>query len=556
MRRYFIATVSAIAVLLVVPASAAELETASRIDNVTVYPDGAPVTRFINVDLPAGDTTLVVRDFPPTLDPSSLRVEGDAQARLAIGAIDARSPRVDRPPVNPELEKRIEALRDERAALDDRIAAAGARRKFAERFADQSPAGLGEKGEARPLTEWRAAFAAVAEEIAAADATIREAKLRQRDIDRELARLANQALANPTRKFEVRIELATPAAGAATLRVSYTLRGARWLPLYDARLVTGRAGQPSSLELIRRAEIMQNTGEDWTDVALAVSTVRTAVGGNAPELRPMLVQYWTPPPPPAPTRVSPSSSLMHDQLGRLNREMATVPVLGGLLNTPATEQQATVEAGGFQVLFRIPGRVTVPANEGPKSFRIATATLTPDLLVRAVPALDQTAFLEASFKHAEEAPLLPGRIALYRDNVFVGRSQMALMPKDEIVRLGFGADDRVKVTRTTVRKLEKQTGIISTTKLDEREFKITLRNAHDTTMRIVIEDQVPVSEVADVQVELLPETTAPTERDVRERRGVMAWTVDLKPSETRDIKLAWRLRWPADKTIVFDSGRP
>ena len=49
--------------------------------------------------------------------------------------------------------------------------------------------GIGEKGEARPLAEWRAAFAAVAEEIAAADDAIREARLRQREIDRELARL-------------------------------------------------------------------------------------------------------------------------------------------------------------------------------------------------------------------------------------------------------------------------------------------------------------------------------------------------------------------------------
>src|SRR5712691_2009136 len=100
MRRTCIAAVSAIAVLIVAPALGAELKAASRIDNVTVYPDGATVTRFIQANLPAGDTTLIVRDFPPTLDPSSIRVEGDAQARLSIGSIDVRAPRVDRPPVN------------------------------------------------------------------------------------------------------------------------------------------------------------------------------------------------------------------------------------------------------------------------------------------------------------------------------------------------------------------------------------------------------------------------------------------------------------------------
>ncbi|MGB8397548.1 DUF4140 domain-containing protein, partial [Bradyrhizobium sp.] len=148
------------------PAQAADLDVTSAVDAVTVYPDGASVTRVIALDLPSGDNTLVTRDFPLTLDPSSLRVEGEAGAKLTIGAIDTRPPRAA-PPVNlPELDKRIEALKDQRTDLQGTIAAANARRKFAERFAEVSPAGMGEKGEARPIAEWRAAFAAVSEEIA------------------------------------------------------------------------------------------------------------------------------------------------------------------------------------------------------------------------------------------------------------------------------------------------------------------------------------------------------------------------------------------------------
>ena len=543
-----IAAVSVIALLTVVPALGAELESTSRIDNVIVYPDGATVTRFVQAELPAGDTTVVLRDFPPTLDASSLRVEGDAQAQIAIGAIDVRPPRVDRPPANPELEKRIEQLRDERAALDDKMAAALVRRKFAERFAEVTPAGLGEKGEARPLAEWRLAFAAVAEEVATADNAIRDAKLRQREIDREIARLSVQMQTSPTRKMEVRIELAAPSAARATLRVSYSVRGARWLPLYDARLSTPRAAQPASLELVRRAEIRQNTGEDWSDVTLAVSTVRTARGGNPPELRPLIAHYAEPLRPAA-RMAAPSLSYNQDQVTSMPKAAMAAPP------APAIEREATVDAGGFQVLFRIPGRVSVPANEGPKAFRIVTANIKPELLVRTVPALDQTAFIEASFKQADEAPLLPGRVALYRDNIFVGNGQMTLVAKDEIVRLGFGADDRVRVTRTIVRKVEAQTGIISTAKTDEREFKITVLNGHDTPIKVVVEDQLPVSEIDDVKVELLPVSTAPTERDVRDRRGVLAWTLDLKPGEIRDIKLAWRVRWPADKTLVYGPGQ-
>ena len=90
----------------------------SRIEAVTVYPDGATVTRAIRVDLPQGDSVLRAEDFPPALDPASLRVEGEARAQLVVGGIDARPPRAERPPADPAIEARIEALKDERAALD------------------------------------------------------------------------------------------------------------------------------------------------------------------------------------------------------------------------------------------------------------------------------------------------------------------------------------------------------------------------------------------------------------------------------------------------------
>src|ERR1043166_7687494 len=126
------------------PLSAAELDVRSAVDAVTIYPDGATVTRLITVDLPQGDTTLIARDFPPGLDASSLRVEGETGARVTIGAIDAGAPRPERPPPAPELEQRSQALKDERAALEDQIGAEAARKRFAERFAAQIPLGLGD----------------------------------------------------------------------------------------------------------------------------------------------------------------------------------------------------------------------------------------------------------------------------------------------------------------------------------------------------------------------------------------------------------------------------
>jgi len=539
------ASLVAVAVFAVAAAQAADLDAISTVDAVTVYPDGASVTRVIALDLPAGDNTLVAKDFPLTLDPSSLRVEGEAGAKLTIGAIDTRPPRAAPPLDLPELDKRIEALKDQRADLGGAIDAATARRKFAERFAKTSPAGLGEKGEARPIAEWRAAFTAVAEEVADADTAIRDAERKQRDIDREIARLESDRAIKPPGKLEVRIDLATAAATKATLRVTYAVRNARWTPLYDARLDTGAKDRKPALELVRRAEITQTTGEDWSNVTLAVSTVRTARGGSAPELNSLIVQY---PQPPHPLGAAAFSDVAKPR----SMDMAMPSAAPALVAQRADEQQAAVEVGGFQVTFRIPGRVSVGAAEGAKSLRVATATIAPDLSVRSAPVRDPTAFLEASFVQSEDAPLLPGRVAIYRDGMFVGRGRMAAAGKDETIRLGFGADDQVRIERSVVKRNEGSAGLIVTTsKTDERAFKTSVRNGHDFPIRIAIEDQLPVSENEEIQVEMLPSSTPPTASNLRDRRGVLEWAFEAKPGEVRDIAFAWRVRWPKDKGVVM-----
>jgi uncharacterized protein (TIGR02231 family) len=538
------------AALPAMQARAADLNAASAIDAVTVFPDGASITRVVTLDVPAGDTTIVAKDFPLTLDRSSLRVEGEAGAKLTIGAIDARPPR-SAPPVDlPELDKKMEALKDARADLDGAIAAASARRKFAERFADASPAGLGEKGEARPLAEWRAAFSAVAEEIAAADTAIRDAERKQRDIDREIARLEQDRATKPPSKLEVRIELASVEATRATLRVTYAVGHARWTPLYDARLDTATKDRKPALELVRRAEITQSTGEDWTNVALGVSTTSVARGGSAPELGTLIAQY--PQPPRLKKTAEFGSGVDRDDPRQLRQmELAPAAPSSAAPAQRADEQQAAADVSGFQVTFKIPGRVSLNASEGAKSLRISSAQIAPELAIRAAPVIDPTAFLEASFRQSEDAPLLPGRVAIYRDGAFVGRGRMDAANKDEMVHLGFGADDKVKIERTVVKRSEGSAGLIVTTsKTDERSFKTSVRNGHDFPIRLAIQDQLPVSENEEIQVEMLPATTPPTTSNVNDKRGVVEWAFEAKPGEVKDITFAWRVRWPKDKGVV------
>ncbi|HMN73476.1 MAG TPA: DUF4139 domain-containing protein, partial [Rhodoblastus sp.] len=88
-------------------------------------------------------------------------------------------------------------------------------------------------------------------------------------------------------------------------------------------------------------------------------------------------------------------------------------------------------------------------------------------------------------------------------------------------------------------------------KIDQRDYKTTVRNLHDFAIRAVVVDRVPFSENSAISVEQLPQTTPPTDKQVGDKRGVMAWSLDLKPGEQKDIRLAWRMKWPADRDVVF-----
>jgi uncharacterized protein (TIGR02231 family) len=129
---------------------------------------------------------------------------------------------------------------------------------------------------------------------------------------------------------------------------------------------------------------------------------------------------------------------------------------------------------------------------------------------------------------------------------------MKAASKDETVRLGFGADDKIKIERNVVNRNEGSAGLIVTTsKTDERSFKTTVRNGHDFPIHVAIEDRLPVSENEEILVEMLSSTTTPTATNLHDKRGVLEWAFDAKPGEVKDINLAWRVRWPKDKGVVM-----
>jgi uncharacterized protein (TIGR02231 family) len=219
----------------------------------------------------------------------------------------------------------------------------------------------------------------------------------------------------------------------------------------------------------------------------------------------------------------------------------------------ATFKQAKVEVQAFQAVYGIAGRVTVLETGETKRVQIDAMQLDPALMVRAVPKLQDKAYLYAKIATAPGSPLLPGQVSLFRDAVFVGIGRLPLLGPGEEHELGFGVDDSIRVKHAVAEEKRSETGIISTSKTEQRSYRITVKNLHERPIQLSVLDQIPVSQNADITVELTGKT-APTKRDVDSKRGVLAWEMKLAPAEERSIEFGYRATWPAAKKVTYGQG--
>lgn len=542
-------------------AGAAEIELASKIDSVTVYPDGAVVTRLGKASLLEGVSQIVLRGLPASVDPASIRVEAQGDGSFSIGAVDVRQvPGEARPAIDQALEGKIRALQGEKAKLAGEISAIEAKRATIENFGKIGPDKLGPDGKALPVADWPAVFDAIGTALVKVQGELLTLRNRITDLDAEIAALEKARPLAPRAgqpKRDVAIAVEAKAPVAADISVSYRVAGASWLPVYEARLTTGSANA-AEIAFTRRAELRQRTGEDWNEVAVELSTTRSAQGTRAPELNPLRIAFYEPPV----VYEERARALRQDAERRAPAALALAPApiapnqdLARPEPKQAEVQTASVSAGAYQASFKVPGRVSIPQDGSSKAVVLTQGKVKPELSARATPELEEKAYLEASFSHEDEAPLLAGEVYLHRDGAYIGKGRLGQVAPGDKVELGFGADDRLKVTRVPVRRRENDSGWLGSTRTDQREFKTVVKSLHAQPVKLTVTERVPFSENSAITVELLSQSTPPTEKQVGDKRGVSAWSFELAPGAQKEIRLAYRIKYPGDREVIFDQTR-
>lgn len=529
---------------------------------VTVYVDQATVTRQGGVDLPAGDSLLVVQGIPAGVLRDSVTARGRAAGAVQIGSVELRQARFDRDAVDGRraaIEARLREIEDGIAAIDVRMAAQAAQLRLIERLAggfvsaQRQPTAPNEpppRLAADPAT-WRTAWDAVREGTEQASEAIRglQAERRLAEARRDAAKAELGALGGPPAgALEIAVAVRAEQATRMELELAYQVPGARWLPVYEVRL-DSEAGR---VALRQEAIVTQSTGEDWADVALTLSTARPAEASTAPRLATWRISLYDP---------ALADRRVREQAvrGGLARQEAGAPATVAPQPAPIVAPEtrdvetvaATVQSAGLAVEYGIPGRASVAADGSERRLRIADLGAEAALSAFAVPRRVARAYLRARFAQPGDAPMLPGQAALYLDGVFVGRAPLPLLRKGEETTLSFGADDRIRVAfEPQAQRRANEGGLLSgRTTTNSYEALTTLRSFHARPVEVTVEDQVPVSSDADLTVTLQADP-APTARDVEDRPGVLAWTLTLAPGAERRIRLGYTVTAPRDRQVV------
>jgi uncharacterized protein (TIGR02231 family) len=271
---------------LTLPSQAGQLQMLSRIEAVTVFPDGALVTRGADIDIPAGTSELVFANLPNDLDATSLRVSGIAGSDLAIDSIVARfSPGEKKP--DGASGAQLKELKSEREQVQAALDSLEAKKAMAMHFAKAGPKELASDSKPLSVAEWSQAFDTVAAALLKTGDDIRVQREKAHELDAAI-KVLEQVVAGGNDKREphreVYLQVHASAASKGRIALTYRVVNAVWRPIYDARLETNNAGHKPSLNLVRRASVSQSTGEDWGDVALTVSTVRASRNTTAPNM--------------------------------------------------------------------------------------------------------------------------------------------------------------------------------------------------------------------------------------------------------------------------------
>jgi uncharacterized protein (TIGR02231 family) len=520
----------------------------STIRSVDVYPSTALVVR--SGELPAGDGRFVVQGLPSSLVRESLRLRAPG---AEVVTLELRERRVQATPVVAveRIQARLVEVRAEIAALRDRITLLESLTRHFNLLLDESA-----KGEAALAltTEQRlATLAMVREQLSELASDKRGAASAYTELDAERARLeldlSRWQNGETTLQIDVLVDVLDTDGDADVFELEYQVNGARWEPYYDIRA----AADLTSVELVHRARIHQETGEDWSGVQLALSTARPRQGLAAPEAWIQWVSLWD---------RAPSGGVMApaQDMGFMERasdEEYKSADRGGLsddAHLAARGRWAAIQADGVNLRYALPRPQDVPNRPEPTAVLIGREALDVAIERVALPGIDPTVWLRGRAKNSTPWVLLEGEAGVHVGSNYLGTTQLARVTLGAEFDVPLGEDPNVTIERIRTEDTKEQPGIFGSKVRALEGYRLNVTNASQGKIKLVLHESLPRAQ--DDRIEIAIDKASPA-LSTAERwkklgleRGLVTWELDLAAGEKRAVDLRLSFAYPQKSELV------
>jgi uncharacterized protein (TIGR02231 family) len=378
----------------------------------------------------------------------------------------------------------------------------------------------------------------------------KEQKIRERitKIDQQLSELRNQG-ARPT--GEIVVQLANSSAGVANFDLTYYVTNCGWIPMYDIRVKD--TNTPANITA--KANVFQNTGQEWKNVKLALSTGNPSQGNTKPLLNPWTL-YLTDRSAPRPQNNARSKSLkMEDRPAAgyegKDRMMSSSISAMEISYTPlrkskTSASQTDVTTTTTNAIFDIKIPYTVASNGKDNIVEIQKYEVAANYAYFSIPKLDKDAFLVADLIGWDQNELLPGDANVYFENNYVGITYFDSKIVDDTLSFALGRDNNVRVQRKQVKDFKEKVSLTGNSTKLTREFEIEVKNTRKSAVTIEIEDQIPLTSNSELTIDKI----GGDDGNYDKQTGKITWKLTLSPGENKKLSFGYTIRYP--KKYIID----
>lgn len=332
------------------------------------------------------------------------------------------------------------------------------------------------------------------------------------------------------------LQVMSDLAVSAQLDISYLTQNASWSPFYDLRADNITA----PINMLYKAQVVQQTGIDWKKVKLTLSSGMPNQNSYAPELNTWFLRFG-----------NYDDYSYKDKAGEAGamadmktQSLSAVTVEANRTTTRSVSNYTTINENQMNISFDIDLPYDILSNGKQHSVTLKEIKLPATYRHYAVPKLEQEAFLLAEISDYSKYNLLRGEANIIFEGMYIGKTQINPSQTTDTLNLSMGRDKKISIKREKV--IEKSsTKFLSSGREQVFTYDIIIRNNKKEAAKLTLKDQYPISTDKEIEIELLQDDNAKVDTET----GILTWELNLKPAETKKIRISYRVKAPKSKPI-------